>query len=68
VNVLLGRIKGSARPAIYGGGEEMYVYIRTEKHLWTVGHYDPNGKWIPESDHGSKEEAAERVHYLNGSK
>jgi hypothetical protein len=36
--------------------------------LWTVGHYDPNGKWIPESDHDSKEEAAERVHYLNGSK
>lgn len=46
----------------------MYVYIRTEKYLWTVGHYDPNGKWIPESDHDSKEEAAERVHYLNGSK
>jgi hypothetical protein len=46
----------------------MYVYIRTEKQLWTVGHYDPNGKWIPESDHDSKEEAAERVHYLNGSK
>lgn len=44
----------------------MYVYIRTEKHLWTVGHYDPRGKFIPESDHETKEQAADRVAYLNG--
>lgn len=46
----------------------MYVYIQSEPHLWTVGFYDSNGKWQPESDHDTKEEAAERVHYLNGSK
>ncbi len=44
----------------------MYVYIRSESQLWTVGFYGPNGKWNPESDHDSEEEAAKRVHYLNG--
>ena len=43
----------------------MFVYKETEPGLWTVGHYD-NGKWIPESDHDSKESAADRVHFLNG--
>ena len=44
----------------------MYVYIKSELNLWTVGFYDPNGKWIPESDHATPELAAEKVHYLNG--
>lgn len=45
-----------------------YVYIQSEKNppLYTVGFYDPNGKWQPESDHTSPNEAAARVHYLNG--
>ena len=43
-----------------------YVYIRSEPRLWTVGFYAPGGKWHPESDHGSSEEAAERVVRLNG--
>ena len=47
----------------------MYVYIRTEPQLWTVGHYVPGtDKFIPESDHSSPDEAAKRVHYLNGGK
>ena len=46
----------------------MYVYIRSERHLWTVGFYDPDGMWHSESDHGTPEEAAARVHYLNGGK
>jgi len=45
-----------------------YVYVRSEPHLWTVGFYKPNGEWEPESDHNNKQDAAERVHYLNGSK
>lgn len=45
----------------------MYVYIRTEPGLWTVGFYKPDGTWIPESDHSSTEQAAARVHYLNGN-
>lgn len=52
----------------------MYVYIKSEKAcadnnwhaLWTVGFYRPDGRWEPESDHSSKEEAVERVAYLNG--
>jgi hypothetical protein len=38
----------------------MYVYIQTEKQLWTVGFYDPDGEWHPESDHESPEEAANK--------
>ena len=44
--------------------QENSVYLTGS--LWTVGHYDTNGKWIPESDHESPDKAAERVHYLNG--
>ena len=44
----------------------MYVYIKSESDLWTVGFYSPDGKWNPESDYDSREKAAERVHYLNG--
>jgi hypothetical protein len=44
----------------------MYVYIKSEPLLYTVGFYDPSGKWHSESDHDSKDEAAARVAYLNG--
>lgn len=43
-----------------------WVYIRSEPGLWTVGFYDPEGKWHPDSDYNDREEAAKRVHYLNG--
>lgn len=43
-----------------------YVYIQSEPRLWTAGFYDPDGKFHPESDHGSRQDAAERAHYLNG--
>lgn len=50
----------------------MWVYILTESsadhRLYTVGFYDPSGKWHSDSDHNSKEEAADRVAYLNGQK
>lgn len=45
-----------------------WVYKQTEPGLlWTVGFYDPDGKWHPESDWGDPKEAAARVHYLNGA-
>lgn len=44
----------------------MYVYIQSEPRLHTVGFYDPQGKWHSESDHSSREKAAERVYWLNG--
>lgn len=45
----------------------MYCYIRSKSEpLWVVGFYKLNGVWEPESDHATKEEAAKRVHWLNG--
>ncbi|WP_175773418.1 hypothetical protein [Paraburkholderia phenazinium] len=53
----------------------MYVYVESERARdsegftsvnYTVGFYDPSGKWCPESDCGSPEEAAGRVAWLNG--
>lgn len=46
-----------------------YYYKRTEFSpycLYTVGNDNADGKWQPESDHEITEEAAKRVHYLNG--
>lgn len=44
----------------------MYVYVKSDESLWTVGFYDPKGKWHAESDHETTESAAKRVAYLNG--
>jgi len=44
----------------------MYVYLKSEAQLWSVGFYDPGGDWHAESDHSTPEAAAERTHYLNG--
>jgi len=46
----------------------MWVYLRTEAYLWTVGFYDPSGKFQPESDHDNPEDAAKRTAWLNGAK
>lgn len=43
----------------------MYLYKQSEHGLYTVGSYE-NGKWQPESDHVSTDEAARRVAFLNG--
>lgn len=43
-----------------------WVYVRSEPGLWTVGFYRPDGRWEPDTDHGNADEAAARVHYLNG--
>ena len=44
----------------------MYVYIRSEPELWTVGFYSPDGNWYTDSDHTDRNAARERVRYLNG--
>lgn len=46
----------------------MYVYLKSEPGLWTVGFYDPSGDWQPESDHTKQEEAANRAAFLNGQR
>jgi hypothetical protein len=44
----------------------MWVYRRTESGVWTVGYYSPDREWNPDSDHPTREAAADRVSYLNG--
>jgi hypothetical protein len=44
----------------------MYVYIKSEPNLWTVGFYDSRGTWHSDSDHDSREGAAARCAWLNG--
>lgn len=48
----------------------MWVYLKCkgEESLYTVGFYHPDGTWEPESDHTIQEDAADRVHYLNGGR
>lgn len=46
----------------------MYVYIQSEPHLWTVGFFDPSGRWHTDTDHDSRDAAAARVAYLNGTR
>lgn len=45
----------------------MYVYIQSEKNIWTVGFYSPDGQWQAESDYDIKKVAAQRTAWLNGS-
>lgn len=45
----------------------MWVYLRSEPELYTVGFYDPAGKWHTDSDWSTSDEAANRVAWLNGS-
>lgn len=44
----------------------MYIYLKSEPGLWTVGYYGPAGNFQPESDHDSTDSAALRVNFLNG--
>lgn len=46
------------------------MYFETERdgehRLYTVGFYDPAGKWQAEQDFPNRDDAAARVHFLNG--
>ena len=44
----------------------MWIYIRSEPGVFTVGFYGPDGKFHADSDHISSDKAAARIHYLNG--
>ena len=45
-----------------------YLYRETKPGLWSVGYYEPGSfKWILESDHLNKEDAASRTAWLNGA-
>ena len=45
-----------------------YVYAKTEINVWTVGFWDPAGRWYAESNHSDPDKAAARVIALNGQK
>jgi hypothetical protein len=44
------------------------AYQKLVDALSELGFYDPNGKWVPESDYSTTSAAAARVAYLNGGK
>lgn len=44
----------------------MYVYKETQTGIWTVGFIWPDGQFYAESDYAKRDDAAGRVHYLNG--
>jgi len=51
-----------------------WVYKKTEipsrdndfQSLYTVGFYEPDGKWHSDSDWTNQRDAGDRCHYLNG--
>ncbi len=43
-----------------------YVVKNFEPGLWTVGHYQPDGKFDPEADYTDQVAAGQRAHFLNG--
>lgn len=44
----------------------MYVAKESEPGVWTVGFCEPGGKFVPESDHETKELAEDCARLLNG--
>ena len=47
----------------------MYVYLKSPSQgLYTVGFYEPDGTWQPQSDHDKEQDAMAVVNYLNGGK
>ena len=44
----------------------MWGCVKSESGLWTVGFYDPSGKWHPVRDFDNQTEAELEVHWLNG--
>ena len=45
----------------------MYSYQKSEPGRWAAGFFHADGKWESESEWNTPEEAAERVHWLNGT-
>lgn len=45
----------------------IWIYIKTEPQLWTVGFYAPDGTFHGDSDHSTPDLAAQRCAWLNGS-
>lgn len=68
-------LKRSFHPAEWFAKDDHFEAVREEKIMWVyfqsgtrfkVGWYDPDRVWHEDTDWGSRESAAARVHYLNG--
>ena len=46
----------------------LWLYRRAEAPGWEVGYFDTSGGWQHDSTHPTPEQAAGRVHWLNGGK
>jgi hypothetical protein len=45
----------------------MYVIVPSAgNEFFTVGFYEPTGRWVPIQDCSTREQAKEVIHYLNG--
>lgn len=44
----------------------MWVYRENQEGLWEVGYFMPDRTWFAESSYINRDEAAARVHWLNG--
>jgi len=62
---------GDGEPRRPAGTTEAVQKVLTGRRLfddlYIVGFYHPNGEWELESEYSTREEAAKRVAYLNGS-
>lgn len=47
-------------------GVIMWVYRVNDDNLHEVGYWTPDKEWVADSQWRSKEDAAQRVHWLNG--
>ncbi len=45
-----------------------YLALPTEPAVYTVGYYDREGRWEPESDHATREEAEAVAAGMNGER
>ena len=55
-----------ARPDPEDEGKTMWVYKQDKSGLFLVGYWTPNKRWVLDSKWEDKDNAAARVHYLNG--
>jgi hypothetical protein len=52
---------------IYANTDPTWLFRRSALGMWTVGFYDPHGRWQPVSDYNDLDMAATICHWLNGN-
>ena len=64
-----GGVREPSGPDVRGVTEArvMWVYLIIAG-MFVVGFFTPSKEWVEDTVHGSQDEAAARVHYLNGGR